>query len=125
MAGSTFYPRTLETYLASGARTSHPTPTAVDQGSYRGLKVYVDISAFTGTSITFTLQALDPISGTASTVLASAAKSATGAFTLTVAPGVATAANVALGDYAPDRWQLQQSGTITSVTYSVAYERLA
>lgn len=125
MAGPTFFPRTLETYLPSAARTTHPTAVAVDQGAYRGIKFYIDISAFSGTSITFTVQALDPISGAVSTVLASAAKTTTGAFVLTVYPGSATAANVSLQDAAPRRWQITTSGTITSVTYSISYERLA
>lgn len=125
MAGPTFFPRTLETYLPSAARTSHPTAVAVDQGAYRGVKFYIDITAFSGTSITFTVQALDPISGNASTVLASAAKTGTGPFTLTVYPDTATVANVALADVMPRRWQITATGTITSVTYSIAYERLA
>lgn len=125
MAGPTWFPRILETYLPLAARTSHPTATVVNQDSYRGVKIYIDITAFSGTSITFTVQALDPLNGTVSTVLASAAKSATGAFTLTVYPDAATVANVALADVMPRRWQITATGTITSVTYSIAYEKLA
>lgn len=125
MAGPTFFPRTFETYLASAARTTHPTAVPVEQGSYRSLKFYIDITAFTGTNITFTLQAVDPISGNVSTVLASAAKTGTGPFVLTVGPGVTSVANVSLSDIAPRRWQITTTGTITSATYSVSYERIA
>lgn len=125
MAGPTFFPRTFETYLEPAARTTHPTAVEVHQGNYRGVKFYIDITAFSGTSITYTIQAVDPVTGTASTVLASAAKNGTGAFTLTVYPDTATAANVALSDVAPRIWQITTSGTITSVTYGISYERLA
>lgn len=125
MAGPTWFPRTFETYLPLAARATHPTAVSVQQGAYRGVKIYVDITAFSGTSITFTVQALDPLNGTVSTVLASAAKTGTGAFTLTVYPDTATVANVALADVAPRAWQITTSGTITSVTYSISYEKLA
>jgi hypothetical protein len=124
MAGATFFPRSLETYLALAARTTHPTAVAVDQGSYRGLRLNIDITAFSGTSITFTLQSLDPLTGTVSTVLASAAKTGTGAFTMTVYPGITAAANVSLSDFMSRRWQITTSGVITSVTYAISYERL-
>lgn len=125
MAGPTFFPRTFETYLPLEARTSHPTAVAVDQGSYRGVKIYIDITALTGTSLTFTLQAVDPVTGTASTVLASAAKAGTGAFTLTVYPDSATVANVALADVMPRQWKITVTGTFTSATYHISYEKLA
>jgi len=125
MAGATFFPRTYETYLPTAARTSHPTAVPVDQSSYRGAKFYIDITALTGTSLTFTIQAVDPVTGNVSTVLASAAKTGTGPFTLTVYPGTTTVANVALSDVMPRRWQITVTGTFTNATYAIAYERLA
>jgi hypothetical protein len=125
MAGPTFFPRTFETYLAQATRTSHPTAVAVEQTSYRGVKFYIDITALTGTSLTFTIQAVDPVNGTLSTVLASAAKTGTGAFTLTVAPDATTVANVALSDYAPMKWQITVTGTFTSAAYHISYQKLA
>lgn len=119
-----FYERRLVS-APSATITSHATASNINAGTARGVKFYIDITAFSGTSITYTIQCVDPATGTLSTVLASAAKSATGGFTLTVAPGVATVSNVALGDFVPRIFRLQTSGTITSVTHRISYELLS
>lgn len=124
MAGQDFTARTIRrNWIPSAARTTHPNNyDDITIQRAKGVKVYIDITAFSGTSITFTLSGLDPASGTVYTVLASAAKSATGAFQLTVAPWVATAANVSLSDIAPSKLRLTTSGTITSVTWQASVE---
>ncbi len=110
--------------LPSAVRTDHITGNQVLQynAEYRGLRLTINISAFTGTSITFTIVGVDPISGLTYTLLASAAKSAAGLFTLLVAPAATAAANVAVVDLLPEQWKLVPSGVITSVTYSVRAE---
>ena len=90
--------------------------------SYKGVKLAINISAFTGSSVTFTLEGLDPISGTAYTLLASAAKSGTGAFTLTLYPGVTETANVDQSDVLPIWWRIKTTGTYTVCTWSVYAE---
>lgn len=104
--------------------TAHGTPDTFTNTSFVGLRLHIDISAFSGTSITFTIQGVDPVSGDTYTVLASAAKSTTAPFTLTVAPGITATANVSVNEPAPYQWKLLTSGTITSVTYSVKCEYL-
>jgi sarcosine oxidase gamma subunit len=91
------------------------------------MRVIVDVTAFTGTSITFTLNLCDPIDSTkVQAVGATAAIAATGVHVITVHPAVVTAAAAAgktlVGDVAPGKWQLVSSGTITSVTYTVVVE---
>lgn len=123
MAGQVFNERKLAN-LGSSTFTSHATASNINVGVARGVKFYIDITAWSGTSVTYTVQCVDPVTGSLSTVLASAAKSATGAFTLTVAPDIASVTNVALADFAPRIFRLQTSGTITSVTHTVSYELL-
>lgn len=91
---------------------------------YQGIRLTINLSAFTGTSVTFTLQGIDPISGNAYTLLESAAKNATGTFTLTLAPGIAASSNVAAQDILPSQWKLITTGTFTVATYSVHAELL-
>lgn len=115
----TIFTHTPSTTITTGA---HLTPTNYTNSQFTGIRLHIDISAFSGTSITFTLQGVDPVSGDAYTVLASAAKSSAAPFTLTVAPGIAATANVSANEPAPYRWNLVTTGTITSVTYSVRCE---
>jgi len=102
----------------SKARTTHASSAPFSGGGYSGLVIDINISAFTGTSITFTLEFYDTAAGAWVTLLASAAKSATGRFTLTVDPRIASSANVAVQSGPRRKMRLTPSGTITSVTYS-------
>lgn len=105
----------------SAARTSHASsPTQTAPGA-EGVRVDIDITAFSGTSITFTVQYYDPGKGDWLTLLASAALSATGHTTLHIHPAMTAAANSIAAAILPRRWRVTPSGTITSVTYSVAY----
>lgn len=124
MAGQQFTERSLrKNWVNREGQSDHSV--AIDDitiSRSTGVRVYIDISAFSGTSITFTLYSVDPATGSEYSLLASAAKSATGAFTLTIGPGVATVQNVALGDFAPRKLRLKTSGTITSVDWTAAAE---
>lgn len=97
---------------ANGADQQNPT--------CRGLVVVIDVTAFTGTSITVTLQSKDPVSGKYSTILVSAALAATGTTVLTVYPGVTVAANVAVSTVVPNIWRAISTGTFSNVTYTVS-----
>ena len=118
-----FEPKKKYTLLASAARTDHAATgvTQYNQG-YKGLRLTIDISAFSGTSITFTVKGVDPISGNSYTLLASAAKSATGTFYLLIYPGCVAVANSVANEVLPAQWNLTSSGTITSVTWSAHAE---
>jgi hypothetical protein len=117
-------PRTRFTVFEQVARTAHTNSPTYWNGNATGLVLDIALEAITGTSITFTVEAIDPITGRAVTILASAAKTGPGAFRLVVAPG-ATAVetgSATLATVAPLRWRLVPSGTITSVTYAVTAE---
>jgi hypothetical protein len=113
----------IGSYLPSAARTTHPTATVLTNTQYKGVKVYIDVTAFSGTSITFTLA--DSATGTTyTTVLASAALAATGQVVLTVYPGLTETANIDASAVLGRKWKITTTGTITSVTYEVTYVML-
>lgn len=89
-------------------------------GACKGLVLWVDVTAFTGTSITITIQAKDPVSLKYTTILASAALAATGTTALTIYPGVTAAANVAVSTVVPSIWRAISTGTFSNVTYTVS-----
>lgn len=106
------------TVFALAAHTTHASSSDQSAVGFPGVTIYLNITAFTGTSITFTVEGYDVSNGAYFTLLASAAKSSTGRFTLTIDPRVAVSANVAIQLAIPKRWRITPSGTITSVTYS-------
>lgn len=95
----------------------------LDGMTVRGLLVYVNISAITGTSptLTVTLQGKSP-QGTYYTVLASAALTATGLTVLRVYPGLTAAANLTANDVAPQAFRISTAigGTGPAVTATVS-----
>ena len=108
------------TMFASAARTSHSNSSEVNTQSAKNITVDIDVTAFTGTSITFTLQGYDTAKQGWYTLVATAAISAAGHSTLTVGPEVTIVANAAAQRVVPLRVRLVPSGTITSVTYSAS-----
>jgi hypothetical protein len=113
------------TLLASAARTA--TVSSSDQTNYnvRGVKVFIDVTAVTGTpSITVAIEEKDSIGGDYKAILTSAA--ITGILTtptiLTVYPGVTVAANVALSEPLSRTWRVTVThANADSITYSVSY----
>jgi len=97
----------------SGATTSGQS---ADQTNYngRGLKVFINVSSFSGTSITFKIQGKDPVSSTYFDMLTGAAIVATGTQLLTIYPALTAVANVTATDVLPRTWRL--SWTITTAT---------
>lgn len=108
-----------QSLFPSLARTTHAASNEINVNGAEALRVDVDITAFTGTSITFTVQGYDTGSATWVTLLASAALSATGHTVLMVGISVPTTANISAAVLPPKRVRVLPSGTITSVTYSV------
>lgn len=108
-----------KTVFSSAARTTHTASNVLYSDGARGIRFDLNISAFTGTSITFTVQFYDFAAATWRTLLASAALSATGAVVLQITPDLAASANLIAQAILPERIRVLPSGTITSVTYSM------
>jgi hypothetical protein len=111
--------------LSSEARTDHDDTGSVLRkynAHFKGLRLTVEVSAFTGTSITFTIQGYDPLSDSVYTLLASAAITGTGTTTYLIYPGCVAVANAVANNVLPEAWQVTATGTITSATYSVRAE---
>lgn len=108
-----------QTLFPLAARTTHASSAEITNNGSSGVNIDFNISAFSGTSITYTLEYYNEAESAWVTLLASAAKSGTGRFTFIVDPRIATAANVSLQSVAKKRMRVTPSGTITSVTYSV------
>jgi len=112
----------LRASTADGA-TNITGTTQKNGQSYKGVTVHINLATFTGSSVTFTLETLDPISGNAITLLASAAKSSAAYFTLKVYPGCVAVANSVLNEALPIWWRIKTTGTYTVCTWS-AYAEL-
>lgn len=91
---------------------------------YKGLRLSIVVSAFTGTSVTFTIEGLDPITGGAYTLLAAAAitASSTTPVPLLIYPGAIAVTNVVLNQTLPIWWRIKTTGTYTVCTSSVYAE---
>lgn len=74
----------------------------------RGVVVFVDLTAGSGTSptLTVTIQGKDPASGKYYTLLASSALAVTSSTQLTVYPGVTASANVSASMVVPSQWRI-------------------
>ena len=114
-------PTVTRTLFPSLARTTHAASPSIVNPGKTGIRFDIDITAFTGTGITFTVESWDPAKGGWITELASAALAATGRTVLQVDPRIAAAANLVAQRIVPKTLRLTPSGTITSVTYSVTY----
>lgn len=103
-----------------------PTTSSVngaDQTNHngRGITVVVDITALTGTSITFTIQGKDPTSGKYYTLLVSAALVGTGTTILRVGPGLTAAANTVANDQLPRTFRVITTAVaLSALTATVA-----
>lgn len=109
------------TVLASAARTA--TTNSADQINLDGqfLRLYINVSAIvTAPSITVTIQAKDPVSGTYSTILVSAAITAVDHTVLQVGPGLTAAANLVAQAAMPRSWRVSVThANANSITYSI------
>lgn len=100
--------------------------TGIDGDGYehKGILLYINISAISGTSptLTVTLKGKSPVSGAEYTILASAALSAPGLTVMKVYPGLTAAANLAANDILPAIWRVDSviGGTTPSVTATIS-----
>jgi hypothetical protein len=94
----------------------------LDQTNYvgRGLVCVVNITALTGTSVTFTIQGKDNTNGIYYTLLASTGLTGTGTTVLTVYPGIAATTNVAASAVVPRVWRVITTDVaLTALTATV------
>jgi hypothetical protein len=87
---------------------------------YSGLRIDINISAFSGTSITYTVQAHHAAADVWVTLLASSAQTGTGNVDLHVDPRATAAANSVASKILTREVRVLSSGTITSVTHEVS-----
>ena len=124
MAGQEFTARAMRRSVLSGTRATHPTPPVITVQSAKTVVVHIAMEAITGTSITFSIWEINPVTGRlkAAATLATAAMTAAGYATLTIGPGVATVANAALSTIAPKQFNITPTGTFSSANYDVSVE---
>ena len=111
----------FQTVFPSAARTATSTATIVT-GSCAGL-FYINVTAASATpSVVFTIAGEEPISGTAYTILASAAITATGLTVLRVHPALTAAANTIAKNMLPAAVKVTAThADADSITYSVSF----
>ena len=106
------------------AATADVNSNTMVNGFFRGLTVYVNITALTGTSptVTVTIEAYDSVSQGYVTLLESAALAATGLTMLQIYPGIASLANESANAVLPNEWRIAVAlgGTTPAVTGSIS-----
>lgn len=111
--------------LPSAARTTTQTGDDLAAGSYRGIKVVLDMTTAGTGSVTLTIQGKDVTSGKYFTLLAGAAVTTNSTNVYTVYPGAAVAANVSANDQLPATFRLLvTANNANSATYSVGASML-
>lgn len=115
-------PSAIIQHSAAAAGVNGPD---LDGGYGKGLLLFIDITAITGTSptLTVTIQGKDPVSGKYYTILASAALAAVATTVLKVYPGLTAAANSVANDVLPPDFRIITSigGTTPAVTATISY----
>lgn len=92
--------------LAGVGATASQNSADLTNADGRGVKVYVNTSVIGTGSITVSIQAKDPASGTYTTLLASAAIVTNVMTVLTVYPGLPVTTNVSANDVLPRQWRV-------------------
>ena len=120
------------TLLASAARTTNTSGVAMVNPNHRGLILYVNVTAVSGTSPTLQLRvnAIDPITGTAFAIWTPAALAPPVAATEYVyalyPTALAESFTVTMNGILPRTWSVDAliGGTTPSVTFSLGYSLL-
>lgn len=112
------------TVFASAARTATPTAVTIDTQGCKGILLFIDETAHASTpSVVFSVNRIDPLSGTKSLILASAAVATEGHTVLKIYPGVTAASNVSVSDIITSQVEVTAvHGNANSSTYSVGYQ---
>ena len=96
-----------------------------DNMSHLGVIVDIDISAFTGTGVVFTIQGKDPGSNSTYDILASASQTGTGHLRLVVDPRVAAVSNTHASHPLPRQWRVDvNTNTVSNIAYTMSYTRV-
>lgn len=112
--------------LPSAASTATYTSPDLTNKYSAGIKVTVDITAATTSTLTITINYKDISSGKYITLLTSAAYSGTGTNSLTIYPGLTAVSNVTVTDVLPTTFQIVATkGDTSSWTYSIGYSLIA
>jgi hypothetical protein len=113
----------LGTIITHTAASAGVTGAQLDGTNCRGVLVFINISAITGTSPTLTvsIKGLDS-NGNAYTILQSAALTATGLTVLRVYPSLTAVANTTANDIIPVSWRIDTTigGTTPAVTAKIS-----
>lgn len=111
----------MDTIAASAARTATYTSADIVKTSEKQVHVVMVVSAVPGVqTLTMKIQGKDYY-GNYYDVLTGTASATTGTVVLKVGPGIATVANVAIGDMLPDVYRVVVTHSSTgSFTYTIA-----
>jgi hypothetical protein len=111
----------VQEIFPSAARTATSSKTFTT--SAQSALFFINVTAVTATpSVVFTIAGLDPISGTAYTILTSAAIVGTGMTVLRVHPEITAAANTIAKDYLPSQIKVTAThGDTDSITFSMSF----
>jgi hypothetical protein len=122
------------TLLASGVRTTNTNGLAMVNPNHRGLVLYANVTAFSGTTPTlqFRINSIDPITGTPQILwLPVAVAAAAGEFVWIMYPGYTTALTGAVNTVVASgvltrTWSVDFviGGTTPSTTFSLGYSLL-
>jgi hypothetical protein len=114
--------KALRGLFASVARTADPVAVEVNEPSYDGCRIIIDVTAITSTpSVVFNVEAFDDASGKWVLLLASAAIATVVTVVLAIGPTITPAANVAAQAVLPRRWRVRPvHGNANSITYTAA-----
>lgn len=119
-----FYPTTTDAYTLyqSAARlATAPLPVEFSADGRKNVRVDINVSAITGTSVTFKIQGYDPAAQAWFDLLTGTAQTGVARTVLQIGPDITTAANAALNAVVPARLRLfVTNSSITTVTYSAS-----
>lgn len=114
--------------LPSAARTTQTTTATQTNAGHRGIILYMNVTAASGTGgLTPSLLFVDSLSGATVQATLGTAKTATGCFAYTIYPASGLAANngAAVASPLPSQWQIKIGvGDSSSYTYSLSADLL-
>lgn len=107
--------------LPSASRTATEVVSAdINNPQWRGAHFIINVTAYNASTLTPTIQAKDPVSGTYYSLLVGNSISSTGTTVLKIYPGAATIANGVAADMLPKTFRIKMNASgVTPTTYSV------
>ena len=128
LVGSPHLVSDQEVVFSSSSRTATENSSDMEQIGFKGVRLFLDISAVTGTTPTLDVkvQAKDKLSGNYIDLTGAvfAQKTSTGTDYLTIYPGIGETANEAISDLVPNTWRAVATigGTTPDFTFSLTAE---